>query len=89
MELLDRLAPLVAVDEVIPIRNQVAERAPLVAERDAAVHAPRTLAAQLVLRLKREVLIEIAHALVRVALVEADPVDLQERAELTHLDSGG
>ncbi len=35
----DRVAPVVAVDEVVPVRDQVAERAAVVAERDAAVHA--------------------------------------------------
>ena len=32
--------PLVAVDQVVPVGDQVAERAALVAERDPAVHAP-------------------------------------------------
>ena len=39
----DRLAPLVAVDQVVPVRDEVPERAALVAERDAAVHAARRL----------------------------------------------
>ena len=35
----DRVAPVVAVHEVVPVGDQVAERAAVVAERDAAVHA--------------------------------------------------
>ena len=35
----DRVPPVVAVDEVVPVGDQVAERAAVVAERDAAVHA--------------------------------------------------
>ena len=35
------VAPVVAVDEVVPVGDQVAERAAVVAERDAAVHAAR------------------------------------------------
>ena len=35
---LDRALPVVAPDQVVPLRDQVAERAALVAERDAAVH---------------------------------------------------
>ena len=31
--------PVVAPDQVVPLRDEVAERAALVAERDAAVHA--------------------------------------------------
>ena len=43
----DRRPPLVAVDQVVPVGDQVAERASLVAERDAAVHAPRALGPEL------------------------------------------
>ena len=35
----------VAIDEIVPVGNQIAERAALVAERDAAVHAARRLPA--------------------------------------------
>ena len=44
---LDGLTAFVAPGEVVPLRDQVAERAAVVAERDAAVHAPTGLAAQL------------------------------------------
>ena len=50
VQAVDGRAPLVAVDEVVPVGDQVAERAALVAERDAAVHAARALLAQLVAR---------------------------------------
>ena len=43
VQALDRVAPVVAVDEVVPVGDDVAERAALVAERDAAVHAARRL----------------------------------------------
>ena len=39
VQALDRVAPVVAVDEVVPVGDEVAERAAVVAERDAAVHA--------------------------------------------------
>ena len=54
------------------------------AERDAAVHAARALAPQLLVGLQPEVLLVVGDALGRVALVKADAVDLQERSELTH-----
>ncbi len=54
------------------------------AERDAAVHAPRALARELVLGLEVEVLLVVGDADARIALVEADPLDPEERAELTH-----
>ena len=42
----DRRPPPVAVDEIVPVGNQVAERTALVAERNAAVHAARALRLQ-------------------------------------------
>jgi len=45
VELDEGVAPLIAVDEVVPVRDQVAERAALMAERHAAVHAACTLVA--------------------------------------------
>src|SRR5215469_3676819 len=45
MQCLERRLPLVAIDEVVPVRNQIIDRAPLVAERDAAVHAAGRLLA--------------------------------------------
>ena len=84
VELVDRLAPLAAIDEVVPVRDQIPERAPLVAEGDAAVHAACALTRELVLRLQREVLLVVVHAGIGVALVEADPVDLEKSAEFAH-----
>ena len=39
VEPVHRAVPVVAPDEVVPLRDDVAQRAALVAERDAAVHA--------------------------------------------------
>ena len=39
MQTVERLVPVLAPHQVVPLGDQVAERAPLVAERDAAVHA--------------------------------------------------
>src|SRR5204863_3000765 len=44
VEAVDRLPEVVVVDEVVPVGDQVAERAPLVAKGNAAVHAARSLA---------------------------------------------
>ena len=53
---LARRVPVVAVHEVVPLRDEVPERAAGVAERDAAVHAARALRAHL---LRREVLVDL------------------------------
>jgi hypothetical protein len=47
MQSVEGLAPLVAVDQVVPVGDEVPERAPLVAERDAAVHAAGSLVLEL------------------------------------------
>ena len=44
----ERVAPAVPVNEVIPFRDEVPERAAGVAEGDAAVHAARALLAELI-----------------------------------------
>ena len=49
MQAIDRLAPASAINQIVPVGNDVAERAALVAEGDAAIHAARALRAQLVL----------------------------------------
>ncbi|CAB4696754.1 unannotated protein [freshwater metagenome] len=43
VQALDGTLPVVAPDQVVPLRDDVAQRATLVAERDAAVHAPAGL----------------------------------------------
>ena len=84
VQLVDRLAPAVAVDEVVPVRDQVAERAAVVAERHAALHAARALLLELRHRRRDHELAEVRDPLLRVALRVVDPLDAQEGAELAH-----
>src|ERR1051325_11994878 len=42
----ERLLPLLAIDQIVPVRDQIVDRAPLVTERDAAIHTARRLGAQ-------------------------------------------
>ena len=46
MQPVDRLAPLAAIHQVVPVGNDVPQRAAGVAERNAAVHAARALRLQ-------------------------------------------
>ncbi len=80
----ERLLPAIVVDQVVPVGDLVAERAALLAERHAAVHAARALLAQRPVVGQREVLAVVAHALARVALLEADPLEAQEAAWVAH-----
>ena len=84
VELLDRLAPAVAVDEVVPVRDQVAERAAAVAERDAALHAARRLLLQLDEREHADELAMVADALAGRALERLRARELLEAADLAH-----
>ena len=84
VELLDRLAPAVAVDEVVPLRDQVAERAAVVAERHPALHAARALLLQHRQLDRAHELAVVADPLARVALGLLDPPVLEEAAELAH-----
>ena len=43
MQGFERCSPLVAIDEVIPIRDQIVDRAAVMTERNAAIHATRRL----------------------------------------------
>src|SRR6185436_15355561 len=61
---LDRGPPAIPVDQVVPVGNQIPERAALVTERDAAVHAARALHLELAGRIRQVDLAPALHALV-------------------------
>ena len=50
MQHVQRLAPPRLVDEVVPVRDDVVDGAPFVAEGDPAVHAARPLPGELLVR---------------------------------------
>ena len=64
---LDGFLPLTAVDQVVPVRNDVAERTTLMAEGNAAVHAARCLRLQLVFRKVLVDFLPVVDALLRPA----------------------
>ena len=84
VQLVDRVAPAALVDQVVPVRDQVAERAAVVAERDAALHAAGALARGLVLRQDLEDLAVVVDARARIPLRGGHARDLQEGPELAH-----
>ena len=87
MELLDRLFEPLAIHEVVPVRDEVPERAAAVAERHAALHAARALLLQLDERQQLHELAVVADALAGSALGRVRAVDLQEGSELAHSGS--
>src|SRR6185312_9170892 len=50
MQLSHRFFPMTAVDEIIPVRNEIVDRTPGMAERHAAIHAARALGSQFFFR---------------------------------------
>src|SRR5438309_5504379 len=84
VQALDRVAPVVAVDEVVPVGDDVAERAALVAEGDAAVHAPRPLRPHLSLGERKIDLPPVADPLLDRAARRSLAPDLEEARDLTH-----
>ena len=84
VELLDRLLPAVAVDEVVPVGDQVSERTAVVAERNATFHAARRLFTQLGQRERSDELAEVADPLARGTFGCLEAAHLQERAEPPH-----
>ena len=82
---LDGLFPTVAVDQVVPLGNDVAQRATFVAEGDAAVHAAGGLLLELLLR---EMIVDLAPVLE--ALLHGTPwrhlpLNLDETGDLAHV----
>ena len=82
---LDGVPPAVPVDQVVPLRDQVAQRTAVVAERDSAVHAARGLFPQ---RLVIEVLVDLVPVPQpqrdRPALRGLPPGVLQKAARISH-----
>ena len=82
VQAVDRVPPVVAVHEVVPVGNDVAERAALVAERDAAVHAARGLLLELVLGEGEVDLLPVPQPLVDRARRPLLALDLEEAGDL-------
>ncbi len=84
MQHLDRTLPVLPVNEVVPVRNDVVDRAAALAERDAAIHAAGALHAGGVVR---QAQIELAVMLLArlgrfVRLLE--PLVLEESGDVAH-----
>ena len=76
--------PLVPVHEVVPVRNDVVDRAARLAERDAAIHAARALLRRRVVGQREDELAVVAHALGDGLRHLLDPLQLQEARDLAH-----
>ena len=84
VEPVDGGLPAIAVDEIVPVGNQVAQWTPLVAERDAAVHAARRLILEARLRVGQIGFVPVVDALADGAHRRLLARDLDEPGDLTH-----
>ena len=85
VEPVDGLAPPVPVHEIVPVGNEVAQRAPLVAEGDAAVHAPGPLLPELVHGPGQHDLMPVAQTFRNGPVRLLVPLELDEPGHLTHM----
>jgi len=84
VQALDGLRPLTAPDEVVPVRDQVGERATLMAERNAAVHAARRLLVEFFRRQGRHHLSPVVQPLRHRPVRLFGAVEFPEAGDLSH-----
>jgi hypothetical protein len=87
MQDLERLAPAAAVNEVVPVGNDVVHRAARLAEGDAAVHAARALAAHLLVGERAHELLVDLDAFADRLVGPVGALDFEEAGDLSHRDS--
>src|SRR6202034_1090147 len=75
---------LALVDQVVPFGDEIAERTALMTERNAAVHAPRSLRAHFGGLSMDHELTPVLHALFDGALVFLDARHLQKTSRIAH-----
>src|SRR5262249_39658339 len=81
---LDGISPVLAIDQVVPVRNQIAEWTAVVAERNAAVHTPAGLCLELVSRKRGVDLLPIQDACLDGSTLWCFALPLQEAGGFTH-----
>jgi len=84
VESLDCFAPPILVDEVVPVRNDVAQRAAVVAEGNPAIHAATCLLLQVCLGERLVHLLPITKTYGNGAGLRCLSTKLQESSWLTH-----
>ncbi len=86
MQVADRLFPVAAVDEVVPVGDLVVDRTPgrPVAVGNAAIHAARRLLLDLLVRHRDGEFTEMADAVGCRLILHDLPVDLQKTCNLAH-----
>ena len=84
VQAVDGLLPVLAVDEVVPVGDQVPQRTSRVAEGHAAIHATRRLATQLIIRHRLVDVTVVLEALLDGSLRGGLAPDLEEAPGIPH-----
>ena len=84
MQYVERLLPVLLVDEVIPVRNDVVDRAARHAERNAAIHAARALDARFPIGKMKHEFAVVFDALALVFRGLGETLVLHEPGDLAH-----
>src|SRR5271169_253343 len=84
MQVLECLAPVGVVDEVVPVRDLVVHRAAIVAIGYAAIHATRRLVTHRLFGKRQYELAIMADAIRGERVAPITPIDLQEAGNLAH-----
>src|SRR5579864_5143650 len=87
MEITRGLEPVGVIDEVVPIRNLVVDRAAAMAIGDAAIHAACGLLLNLGIFGRQHEFAKMANPLVYRRVVAILPLDLQKPCNLPHTQS--
>src|SRR5690606_12782558 len=86
MQVVDRPAPLTAVHQVVPVRDDVVDRTAGLAERNAAIHAARALLRGLGALEPRDELAVVAHARGDGFAGLGEASELEKTGDLSHSD---
>ena len=81
---LHRGAPLVAIDQIVPVGNQVVDRAALVTEGNAAIHAARRLFADIAIGQRMDEFAIILQPLLGLVVAALLPLDFQKAGDFSH-----
>jgi hypothetical protein len=84
MEALNGLFPAVPVNQVVPVRNDIAQGAALVAKGDPAIHAAGGLILQMGRLKRKDIFLPIFDALFHWTLVDIFPPMLHESGWFSH-----
>ncbi len=84
MQRVEGASPLVAVDEVVPVRDHIVDRATRVAERNTAIHATRGLLAQFAIGQRRHEFAKVLAPRLGLFIAAIVPFDLQKARGFSH-----